>query len=736
MLKARNRKLSMILVLAMLMTMFVGLGTASAVEYKGSIQPYLQQGETNLTPGQLIIKWDLLPPAAGNHVGIISLPSGLEFNASTPLNTELNATALAPIINSDTAGAAITANYELLSKKEAKLTIVSAGVYSNVTAFVPLAPVDVSSDAPIGEAYAEISHLSGLFAPGRAHIGNVSGGQVLVSIVDTVTFTDGTPTTVELTIKEDSQGGLKADTGTLKLKLPKGYTFDNSSADLINVNTGATSVDVSSAAGVKVNGTKVSSDGRTLTLDRDAVTVGKQILRLSFDVTVDALEAEVGDCVIDISGKSTVMPGSIKIGSFADYGYTIKVADEDKEIIAGRDNSDDSVLSKVTIKENLGGSLLNGRTIVMTLPDGVEWLANQNTATAIANAGEKTLNNTMNFGSIQTVANRPNVAKAVLTNGLPTSKGEMSFEPQVAVAANYEGPITIEFSGTAGINETITVGKAVKGLTATADKIDVKIGSQDQQGADIVIKEVKAGVLLATGGSVLTLTAPAGVGFSKLPVVKTEGDIKIGTVTRAPGIDGTRNNVLNIPINSATSKNAATITISNVYYTLDRTVPEGAMNITVAGNTINEAGITNKGTAAVVNAANCVTPAPGEKLGNGEFRIGSNIYSVGGVAKVMDAAPYIKDSRTYVPMRFLGEILGAEVVWDDAARTVTLTKGDDVAVFTIGSASYTVNGEAKTADVAPEIVNSRTMLPARFVAEAFGAVVGWDAGTQTVLIQN
>jgi hypothetical protein len=87
-------------------------------------------------------------------------------------------------------------------------------------------------------------------------------------------------------------------------------------------------------------------------------------------------------------------------------------------------------------------------------------------------------------------------------------------------------------------------------------------------------------------------------------------------------------------------------------------------------------------------------------------------------------------------MRYLGEILGAEVVWDDAARTVTLTKGDTTVVFTIGSTTYTVNGEAKTADVAPEIANDRTMLPARFVAEAFGATVGWDAATQTVLIQQ
>jgi hypothetical protein len=104
----------------------------------------------------------------------------------------------------------------------------------------------------------------------------------------------------------------------------------------------------------------------------------------------------------------------------------------------------------------------------------------------------------------------------------------------------------------------------------------------------------------------------------------------------------------------------------------------------------------------------------------------------------MDVAPYIKDGRTYVPMRYLGYALGLtdnDIVWDETAKTVTLTQDDTVVVFTIGSTTYTVNGESKTADVAPEIVDGRTMLPARYVAEAFGASVGWDQASQTVLIE-
>ena len=273
-------------------------------------------------------------------------------------------------------------------------------------------------------------------------------------------------------------------------------------------------------------------------------------------------------------------------------------------------------------------------------------------------------------------------------------------------------------------------------VTAEADVVDVKIGMQNQEAGDITITEVQPGVFVDDGIGYVTVTAPSGVSFSKLPTVEVvEGDVLLGTHTLGTSIDGTRNNVLSIPVRSSSDK-ASTLKVSDISYTLDRTVPEGDLKLSIGGNAIDRAGVVNRTTAAEVVAANCVTPAPGETVGNGEFRIGSNIYYVGGVAKVMDVAPYIKDSRTYVPMRYLGEILGAEVVWDDAARTVTLTKGDTTVVFTIGSTTYTVNGEAKTADVAPEIANDRTMLLARFVAEAFGAVVGWDAATQTVLIQK
>lgn len=103
--------------------------------------------------------------------------------------------------------------------------------------------------------------------------------------------------------------------------------------------------------------------------------------------------------------------------------------------------------------------------------------------------------------------------------------------------------------------------------------------------------------------------------------------------------------------------------------------------------------------------------------------IGSSEIVVDGEKAAIDAAPVVQNNRTYVPFRALAEAFGAEVAYDEATQAVTATLGNTTVVMTIGSAAYTVNGEEKTADVAPFISGSRTMVPVRFAAEAFGSKV-------------
>ena len=227
-----------------------------------------------------------------------------------------------------------------------------------------------------------------------------------------------------------------------------------------------------------------------------------------------------------------------------------------------------------------------------------------------------------------------------------------------------------------------------------------------------------------------------GARWASLPTVTvTEGDLQLNLNAMAKN-----GRILTIPVKS-TSMTASTVEISDIKLTLDRTVPEGDLKVSVDGYAVNELPrvFPNDGGPSFV-IANVVTPAPDEGTEGAatcQFRIGSNIYVVNGVSKVMEVSPYIKNNRTYVPIRFLGYALGltdADIVWDESTNKATLTKGDNVVELTIGSTTITVNGESQTMDVAPEIVSNRTMLPARYVAEGLGYVVGWDPGTSTVLV--
>jgi len=99
-----------------------------------------------------------------------------------------------------------------------------------------------------------------------------------------------------------------------------------------------------------------------------------------------------------------------------------------------------------------------------------------------------------------------------------------------------------------------------------------------------------------------------------------------------------------------------------------------------------------------------------------------------------DTAPVLRDDRTLVPVRVITEYLGADVTWDNAKNEATIKTAAYEVVFTIGSKVYTVNGAPKTMDVAPELINDRTMIPLRAIAESIGAEVSYDAATDTAIV--
>ena len=96
--------------------------------------------------------------------------------------------------------------------------------------------------------------------------------------------------------------------------------------------------------------------------------------------------------------------------------------------------------------------------------------------------------------------------------------------------------------------------------------------------------------------------------------------------------------------------------------------------------------------------------------------------------------PYIENDRTLVPIRAIAENMGFEVLWDSETKTVTVNGNSTELVFIIDSNVATVGGVSYTLDVPARITNSRTFIPLRFVSENMGAQVVWNGADRSIAI--
>lgn len=101
-----------------------------------------------------------------------------------------------------------------------------------------------------------------------------------------------------------------------------------------------------------------------------------------------------------------------------------------------------------------------------------------------------------------------------------------------------------------------------------------------------------------------------------------------------------------------------------------------------------------------------------------------------------DTPPTVVDGRTLVPVRAIFEALDATVEWDQSTKTATGTRGGTTVVIQINNTTAYVDGKAKKLDVPAQLVNNRTMVPARFISEALGCDVTWNQTTQTAAVAD
>lgn len=330
----------------------------------------------------------------------------------------------------------------------------------------------------------------------------------------------------------------------------------------------------------------------------------------------------------------------------------------------------------------------------------------------------------------------------VLLAGITTSAGGTYKMIQSAGAPNYPATNLKAYPGN---------GKVALEWNAPADTSNVSgyyvyrgpySGKYDEPASDFPVKETKYVDENVENGKTYYYTVRAVHKDNTVSPASNE----VSAVPKAPTPP-----VVNIPDNAkATSSQytftgkvdpGSTVTVNGKQVNVDASGNFTAVVTLAAGTNTITIQVTNKAGDTVtvkktVTYGSATTPTAKLTI---VLKIGDPYMTVNGTKKEIDpgrgTAPVIVKGRTLLPIRAVIETMGGSVAWNDTARTVTIKLKTTTIVLTIDKKQATVNGKAKEMDVAPQIINGRTMVPLRFVTEALGAAVDWNADTKTVTIK-
>lgn len=114
--------------------------------------------------------------------------------------------------------------------------------------------------------------------------------------------------------------------------------------------------------------------------------------------------------------------------------------------------------------------------------------------------------------------------------------------------------------------------------------------------------------------------------------------------------------------------------------------------------------------------------------------IGSRTAYVGESSFKLSEAPFIASSRTYVPIRFVSERLGSKVGWNQSKQEVTISKDNTTIRWKVNEKKANVNGKTVSFDAPLLLKKNSSFIPVRFVSELLGSPVEYMANPKTVII--
>jgi hypothetical protein len=297
--------------------------------------------------------------------------------------------------------------------------------------------------------------------------------------------------------------------------------------------------------------------------------------------------------------------------------------------------------------------------------------------------------------------------------------------------------------GAPGVSVTTSLGSvsgSSSGITATTPVASILTDMNGE--ADWLYVFTTSGMYYITAESNSNCSLPnecwPGINTSatfEAAYVKPVADTTAPTLTVTAPADKSTVNTATVKVTGKATDNVGVtlVVVNDVPVTL---LPDGTFATTVTlaegANTIVVKAFDAAGNVATQTlTVTYQKPAPtGTKI---VLKIGSDIMTVNGKVVQLDAAPEIKEGRTFLPLRAIAEAFGAQITWVPETQGITVVLGDNQIGLQIGNNTAVVNGNVLSI-VPPYIKNGRTMVPIRVIAEGFGAQVEWDPVNYIVTI--
>ncbi|MCL6576977.1 copper amine oxidase N-terminal domain-containing protein [Kyrpidia sp.] len=588
-----------------------------------------------------------------------------------------------------------------------KITVDSAAQSDDWHLFVHLPSIKVSGP---GNGPVNVTMIAPSTSPlptGSVTVGNVAtAGKVDLAATDVVSSSDHF--TFNLAVSEEVAQSLRPGQA-LKLKLPSGFKWDatavtsgdaTSTSDTANVVVADVYGDphvYTDTNNNSVSNIKVTNDGdQTLWINVDHPTKqasGYLITNLGFYVD-DETVARAGDVTVLVTGGSTTNVSNLVVGHYGQIGFQA-TAESQPTLIAGQK---EQIIGDIIIKETVPGSFVSGRTVTLTLPDTARWESQFENRNSTDIQGAYSATNGIYVSKIQYTDTDKRTLKLTIggeSSANSTNPAEIDLRNmQVALQPGFSGDLNVELGGTEGVTGNVTVATVQSPVSVKVDNApNVIIGSGSQDIGTITLTENVAGGFAKTtvGGKTYNqvhIELPYGVQFDGTPNVEvTQGDLSIKDISSGLGSDN--KGYLDFYVD-AESTTPSVITISGAKLKLDRTVPQGDIVLKVKGSSVSY-----------------------------------TAYAVDQTDESTAVQPWADNNKT----------AASTVI---AHVTTPAQSGSNVATFTVGSTTYTVNGQQQTMDVAPYLKNDgRVMLPVRFVANALGVSddsIIWNQNDKSVTI--